>query len=626
MKYCVSTYRTERFPTRPIRVGKIVIGGNHPCRIQSMTTSKTADVPATIEQIIRLSDAGCDLVRVTVQGNKEALACEAIKDALLKRGYTIPLVADIHFYPPAALTVVDFVDKVRINPGNFADRRAVFAKLAWNERSYAEGKEKIEAAFIPLVDKCIKQKKALRIGVNHGSLSDRIMNRYGDTPQGMVESALEFADVCRARAFHNFLFSMKSSHPLIMIQAYRLLVAEMIKRGWDYPLHIGLTEAGSGQEGRVKSAMAIGALLLDGLGDTIRVSLTEDPWEEVATCRHLVALAEQQQGQGIAPFIEKVRSGTELATRRFIRKVPLLRSKGSALVALTKRDLASPTLLNDLGVTHERRALQKVDGVWIDDVAATDDADLARLKEAGIAVFTNKRGSSHAIHVLALCEMSENEPPPQAVLIRDEGVAEWNRLLKRPVSIIFLALSPSILHKGRSFFDWLYQTKLDLPVVLVATYQGSFDTMTVKASAELGALLGDGYGEGILLKTPLPLAQNRALVFHLLQAARLRSSAVDLISCPGCGRTQFELQETTLRIRRRTEHLAGVKIAVMGCIVNGPGEMADADFGYVGSGQGKVDLYIGKKRVEKGVRANEAADRLIELIKAAGKWTEAPTS
>ncbi len=624
MKYCVSTYQTKRFPTRPVAVGKTVIGGNHPLRIQSMTTSKTADVAATTEQIIRLSDAGCDLVRVTVQGNKEALACEAIKDGLIKRGYTIPLVADIHFYPPAALTVVDFVDKVRINPGNFADRRAVFAKLAWDEHSYAEGRRKIEEAFTPLVDKCIEQKKALRIGVNHGSLSDRIMNRYGDTPQGMVESALEFAEVCRGRDFHNFLFSMKSSHPLIMIQAYRLLVAEMIKRGWNYPLHIGLTEAGSGQEGRVKSAMAIGALVLDGLGDTIRVSLTEDPWEEVATCRHLVALAQRQQGQGLAPFTEKVRSPTELATRRFIRKVPLIRSKGSALVALTKKELTSQTLLQDLGVTNTSRALQKIDGVWIDDVTATDDDNVARLNKAGIAVFTRARGSSHAIYVPTLSEMAENGPPSQAVLIGDEGALEWNRLLKQPVSVIFLALSPSIVHKGRYFFDWLCQTKLDLPVVLVATYSGSYDTMTVEASAELGALLGDGYGEGVLLEMPLPLAQRRALVFHLLQAARLRSTAVDLISCPGCGRTQFELQETTLRIRRRTKHLAGVKVAVMGCIVNGPGEMADADFGYVGSGKGKVDLYIGKKRVEKGVHAEEAADRLIGLIKQEGKWVEAP--
>jgi (E)-4-hydroxy-3-methylbut-2-enyl-diphosphate synthase len=303
-KYCESIYRSKRRPTRVVMVGNVGVGGNNPVRIQSMTTSSTRDVEATIEQAIRLAEAGCEIVRVTVQGMKEADACEQIKNGLVKRGYDIPLVADIHFYPPAAMRVVDFVDKVRINPGNFVDRRATFKQIEYDDASYAEEILKIEEKFTPLVEKCKRLKRSMRIGTNHGSLSDRIMNRYGDTPAGMVESALEFARVCRQLDYHDIIFSMKASNPQVMIQAYRLLTAAMYELGWDYPLHLGVTEAGEGEDGRVKSAMGIGTLLLDGIGETIRVSLTEDPWYEIDPCQRLIRLAEANEGRGIEPFTE----------------------------------------------------------------------------------------------------------------------------------------------------------------------------------------------------------------------------------------------------------------------------------------------------------------------------------
>ncbi len=328
MKYCEAIYQTRRRPTRVVMVGDIGVGGDHPIRIQSMTTSNTRDVEATINQAMRLADGGCEIVRLTVQGIKEAEACEGIKNGLLQRGYTIPLVADIHFYPPAAMRVVDFVDKVRINPGNFIDKRATFKIIEYDNDSYAQELLKIEEKFSPLVEKCRRLKCAMRIGTNHGSLSDRIMNRYGDTPAGMVESALEFARICRKMDYHDIVFSMKASNPQVMIQAYRLLTSAMYELGWDYPLHLGVTEAGQGEDGRVKSAIGIGTLLLDGLGDTIRVSLTEDPWHEIDPCQRLIHFAKAQEGRGVAPF-EELHRPIELLQKRSVNfdpRIPLHRN------------------------------------------------------------------------------------------------------------------------------------------------------------------------------------------------------------------------------------------------------------------------------------------------------------
>lgn len=578
MKYCESVYQTKRWKTREVKVGPIGVGGNNPIRLQSMTNSNTRDVEATAEQIIRLADYGCEIARVTVQGKKEAEACEGIKNRLIQKGYTIPIVADIHFYPPAALLVVEFVDKVRVNPGNFVDKRATFKTIEYDDISYAAELDRIRETFGPLVEKCKKLGRAMRIGTNHGSLSDRIMNRYGDTPFGMVESALEFARICRALNYHDFMFSMKASSPVVMIQAYRLLVSEMIKLGWDYPLHLGVTEAGDGEDGRVKSAIGMGALLLDGLGDTIRVSLTEDPWLEIDPCKRLKRFAENYLDKGIPSFIEQKRNIGAIE-RRFVRQVAPLHRDGSVIV-------------------------------WGEgEVGLKGDA------------FFNGQEISYDEGKLTV-EPLETASPGHVVHIKDGDPSTWKKLLEVSTPFILLEMTTSLLHQGRHFFDWLKVSKLDLPVILMGNYSLSDEDTVIHASAELGALLADGLGEGILLKTNLSQEKETSLAFNILQGCRMRATKTEFIACPSCGRTLFDLQEVTQKIRAQTAHLPGVKIAIMGCIVNGPGEMADADFGYVGSGREKIDLYIGKECVERGIHYTEAVDRLIDLIKREDRWIE----
>jgi (E)-4-hydroxy-3-methylbut-2-enyl-diphosphate synthase len=506
-----------RWKTSVVKVGAVGIGGGNPVRIQSMTTSNTRDVKATVDQILKLQDVGCEIVRVTVQGKKEAEACGEIKNELLKIGCNIPIVADIHFYPPAAMLVADFVDKIRINPGNFVDTRAIFKKKEYTDDEYSKEILKIEEGFSPLVEKCKRRGIAMRIGTNHGSLSDRIMNRYGDTPLGMVESAFEFARVARKYDYHNFLFSMKASNPLVMVDAYRLLVKEMLQLGWNYPLHLGVTEAGLGEDGRIKSAVGIGSLLLEGLGDTIRVSLTEDPWDEIDPCKRLIRFANEKA---------KVRLPTESIERR--KRKAIISNEFEHPVTLSGKD-------------------QKT---W-------------KIEE----------GAKH-------------------ILLEDFT---------------------------REFFDWYKEQKIDLPVILKAKYDLPQEDLVILASMELGSYLIDGLGDGVQIIAP---NQTKELEKNLLQACRMLSFKTDFIACPGCGRTLFDLKAVTNRIKEKTGHIPDLKIAIMGCIVNGPGEMADADFGYVGSKPGKIDLYVGKTCVEKNIDFNDAESKLIDLIKAHGKWVE----
>lgn len=574
MKYCEAIYRSRRLHTREVKVGKVGVGGNNPVRIQSMTTSNTRDVAATIEQIIRLADGGCEIARVTVQGMKEAAACEEIKNGLLQKGYEIPLVADIHFYPPAAMHVVDFVDKVRINPGNYVDKRALFKTREYDDKSYAEEIEKIEEGFAPLVEKCLRLKRAMRIGTNHGSLSDRIMNRYGDTAFGMVESALEFARVCRKLNYHDLIFSMKASNPLVMIQAYRLLVAEMMQLGWDYPLHLGVTEAGLGEDGRVKSAVGIGSLLLDGIGDTIRVSLTEDPWEEIDPCERLIDFAKSYEDKGTDLFEEKGRDIAHIARRKTVGLPPLHRD----------------------GTVVMTQAVAQ-------DAAFKPDIVLSQLPPSFLRE-----------HDTLVEELKE----PFALIITDH----WEKLTYLKPLFILFSPTTSRLHQGRRFFDWLKEHQIEIPVILDFDYDCSFADLVIRSAAECGALLSDGLGEGICLRTPYEGSDIISLSLNILQAARMRAFKTEFISCPSCGRTLFDLQQVTKRIRERTSHLPGVKIAIMGCIVNGPGEMADSDFGYVGSKAGKIDLYVGKTCVERNIDFNEADERLIALIKSHNRWID----
>ncbi len=642
MKYCNSIYQTIRRKTREVMVGNVGVGGNNPVRIQSMTTSSTRDAEATIEQIIKLADYGCEIARVTVQGMKEADACEEIKNGLIRKGYNIPLVADIHFFPPAAMRVADFADKVRINPGNYVDKRASFKVIEYDDASYQEELERIEEKFTPLIDKCKKLKRSMRIGTNHGSLSDRIMNRYGDTPAGMVESALEFARVCRKHDYHDIIFSMKSSNPQVMILAYRLLVAEMEKLGWDYPLHLGVTEAGDGEDGRIKSAMGIGALLLDGIGDTIRVSLTEDPWFEIDPCKRLVSFGETYLNKGIAPFEETCRNFEKIERRSVtLPKTLSLHRDGSVVVNVSEASLKEENIFQALDCLDKNGRLKlKVatpDALCIEAWPSdkTVQEKLQQLQDLGVGVFS-KESTAFSTPITPLktayhegvhkkqterfqIALSSNEGA-KAILVSE--LDQWEELLSCNPGVIFFAPSENRVHNSRKFFEWLQQHKLQTPVILQFAYNCSKDDLIIQAGAEYGALLTDGLGEGICLEAPFDVQFLRNLSFSILQAARMRTFKTDFISCPSCGRTLFNLQDVTKRIQQRTAHLPGVKIAIMGCIVNGPGEMADADFGYVGSKPGKIDLYVGKTKIETDIDFADADERLVQLIKAHGKWQD----
>lgn len=626
MNYCNSVFASSGFKTREVKVGKVGVGGDNPVRIQSMTTSNTRDVEATIQQAIRLANAGCEIVRVTVQGIKEAESCEEIKNGLIQKGYDIPIVADIHFYPPAAMKVVEFVDKVRINPGNFVDKRAMFKTIEYDDASYQEEIEKIREGFSPLVEKCKTLKKALRIGTNHGSLSDRIMNRYGDTPAGMVESAMEFARVARELNFHDMIFSMKASNPKVMIHAYRLLVAEMKKLGWDYPLHLGVTEAGEGEDGRIKSAVGIGSLLLDGIGDTIRVSLTEDPWEEIDPCKRLVQWANFYQEKSAPHFIEKHRDVFSLTSRKIKSNAPL-HAQGSVILAITEEDLLSDTFFDDLGCSLQfgkiKKGAQTPDILLIDKKPENTQAleKLEQLREGSLAVLSRDVSCPCDIVLLTEKELKENDfTLPFVVEVTEK--TDVNLLKTKDPLFILFSPKNSPLHETRKMYNALSEHDISTPVILGFTYNASWRDTVIKASSECGALLTDGIGEGVCLFTEHNLKDVLSLTFGLLQACRLRTIKTEFISCPGCGRTLFELQGVSKRIREKTSHLPGVKIAIMGCIVNGPGEMADADFGYVGSRPGKIDLYVGKQCVEKNIDFAAADERLIDLIKAHGRWVE----
>ena len=639
--------RGTRWKTREVMVGNVGVGGNNPVRIQSMTTSSTRDVEATFNQIMRLVDEGCEIVRVTVQGIKEADACEAIKNLLIQKGITIPIVADIHFYPPAAMRVIDFVDKVRINPGNFVDKRASFKIINYDDASYAEEIIKIEEKFIPLIEKCKKLKRAMRIGTNHGSLSDRIMNRYGDTPHGMLESALEFARICRAHDYHDFMFSMKSSNPKVMISAYRLLVTEMIRLGWNYPLHLGVTEAGQGEDGRIKSAMGIGTLLLEGIGDTIRVSLTEDAYKEIDPCKRLIHFAEKNGKLPlIFPSVENIEKRQVKMPKSNNPQSIGLHRDGSVFLSVTEKELMVPDLLDTLGC-EEKLGRIKITALSTDSIVLchpiTDELakkafdTVLKIGIGALSLFSDKEAPITEIIPISEIEKKKQERTNKerftlqlhsqnfvnyAIRVGDELKESWTLLKDNSPSLIIFSPTKDRLYQSRVFFRWLQDNQITAPVILNFSYTTSAEDLVIQASAEFGALLSDGLGDGIWIEGNYPINLLRFLSFGILQAARMRMSKTDFISCPSCGRTLFDLQSVTKRITERTAHLPGVKIAIMGCIVNGPGEMADADFGYVGSKPGMIDLYVGKTCIEKDVQFANADDRLVELIKSHGRWLD----
>lgn len=665
-KYCESVYKTVRRKTRTVMVGDVSLGSEHPIRIQTMTTSDTKDVTKTVEEVMRIADRGADLVRITVQGKKEADACFEIKNTLVQKNYNIPLVADIHFAPTVALRVAECFDKIRVNPGNFADRRAQFEKLEYTDEDYEKELEHIEQVFSPLVEKCKKYGRAMRIGTNHGSLSDRIMSYYGDSPRGMVESAFEFARICRKLDYHNFVFSMKASNPVIMVQAYRLLVAEMYVQGWDYPLHLGVTEAGEGEDGRMKSAIGIGTLLQDGLGDTIRVSLTEPPEEEIDPCRKLANLGMQASAlqKGVVPFEEKNRRYFDFQRRS--GQLPLqkegeevdyrgvLHRDGSVLMSVSLDNLKTPELLYrslaaKLVVGMPFKDLATVDSILLRELPPVEDVDarlaLKRLIEISMGILTPlseqlTKPLPNAIALVNLKELSTNaykllpEGTRLAVTVRGDEPFEELDILKNVNDITMLLHELphsedkiSRVHAARRLFEYLEDNTLNFPVIhhLQFPEVTNRDDLVIAAGSNAGALLVDGLGDGILLEASgqdFDFLRNTS--FNLLQGCRMRNTKTEYVSCPSCGRTLFDLQEISAQIRERTSHLPGVSIAIMGCIVNGPGEMADADFGYVGGVPGKIDLYVGKTVVKRGIAMEHATGALIELIKENGRWVDPP--
>ena len=587
LRYCPDLFNYRRRPTREVMVGKVGIGGSNPIRVQSMLTSDTRDAEACVQEALGLVAVGCEIVRVTAQTRQIAENLEHIRAGLLAAGCDVPLVADIHFKPDAAMEAVKWVEKVRVNPGNYVDKKK-FAVLEYTDEAYAEELLRIEEQFTPLVLECKRLGRAMRIGTNHGSLSDRIMNRYGDTPLGMVESALEFARIARRNDYHNFLFSMKASNPKVMIEAYRLLVAHLEAQGadWNYPIHLGVTEAGDGEDGRIKSAIGIGSLLADGIGDTVRVSLTEDAVFEIPVCYALV----KPYNEGVPGKAARVEVADAVSYDPF---------------------------------SYERRASARLSVQGVDVGGG-----------ATVAVVTSRRKWEAVAHKLA--GLGDYKPE---IVIEDSGVvavdprdavavAAINADAEARLVTVADGLDLRVIPAFR-----LLAARLEArhSILLKDTLDGEavaggdeFVGNLLRAATNIGSLLCDGIGDAVIVSGEEAPGQSFRISYNILQAAGTRIFKTDYVACPSCGRTLFNLQSTTQKIRAATGHLKGVRIAVMGCIVNGPGEMADADFGYVGGAPGKINLYVGKTAVKFNIPEAEAVERLIDLIKEHERWVEVP--
>jgi (E)-4-hydroxy-3-methylbut-2-enyl-diphosphate synthase len=656
--YCESLTEYKRLPTREVKIGNLLLGANHPIRVQTMTTTDTMDTLATVEQCIKCIEAGAEMVRITAPSKNEAENLQVIKDELRKRGYDTPLVADIHFTPNAAEIAARIVEKVRVNPGNYVDKKK-FEQLEYTDAEYAEEIERIRERFTPLVLICKEYGTAMRIGTNHGSLSDRIMSRYGDTAIGMVESAMEFLRIARGEDYHNILLSMKSSNPLVMVQAYRLLIEHMITEfGECYPLHLGVTEAGDGEDGRIKSAIGIGTLLEDGIGDTIRVSLTEDPEFEIPVCMDLV---KRYQNQDIPHSMDQTAERLQLPYSPFEYKRRTTKSAlniGAKNVPVVIADFMehkniTPNDLQTIGYTYDGQ----IDKWNISDAAAdflyTADAVVEFNLPGTLQVICDYKTwltTTHNSSYFPLFDQNsyksaqtKSEKLNFISLNVSDDFSELVDIIKDDSTVVLCIFSNAInaMQQMRSFIAMLMKKDVLCPVIIsVESKHSLIDEQLIHFSIGAGALFLDGMGDGIWLmndprllvnqkvsgRTYLQTRNNHQFLnnisFSILQAVRTRISKTEYISCPSCGRTLFELQETTARIRNVTNHLKGLKIAIMGCIVNGPGEMADADFGYVGSGPGKITLYRGKEVVKKNINSEVAVDELILLLKENNVWIE----
>lgn len=653
--YCNSLTKYSRYNTREVFIGDIPLGGSNPIRIQSMTTTDTMNTIATVEQTIRMVKAGCEYVRITAPSINEAKNLEEIKKELRLRGYNVPLIADIHFTPNAAEMAARIVEKVRINPGNYVDKKK-FDLIEYTDVEYQEEIDRIRERFTPLVKICKEYGTAMRIGTNHGSLSDRIMSRYGDTPLGMVESALEFLRICKDENFHNIVLSMKASNPQVMVQAYRLLINKMEAEEMNYPLHLGVTEAGGGEDGRIKSSLGIGALLEDGIGDTIRVSLTEDPEFEAPVA---IAIADRYKGRDDHKPIKEIDESPIDPFTYNKRKTFNVLSIGHGNVPRVVADYSSRKIsvqkdLIDIGYTYDEQS----DKWNLSDTAA----DLIYLGKNilpfdcpnGLNVIydfeiwkqlnnTNKSYPIFTAQQFLNAAKKSSELNFVSMTIDDSSKSFLDRVKIDKTIVICLETNnlAGMAEQRRVFFD-LILNDVQNPIIIKREYSNiTSENLQLYSATDFGALMIDGFGDGVWLsvddiksgnsgiyvKSFIKKSETKEkiinrLLFNILQAARQRISKTEYIACPSCGRTLFDLQETTEMIRKRTEHLKGLKIAIMGCIVNGPGEMADADYGYVGAGVDKITLYREKNIVKRNIPANNAVDELIKLIKDDGKWVD----
>ena len=623
MRYCESPYFHQRRQTREIVVGDpknggVIIGGAHPVVAQSMITCDTMDTAASVQQTLDLVAVGCQIVRITAPTVKDAANLENIVTELRQRGCHVPIVADIHFKPEAAMEAVKWVEVVRVNPGNYADSKK-FAIKEYTDAQYALELKRIEEKFTPLVLECIRLKRAIRIGTNHGSLSDRIMNRFGDTPLGMVESALEFAHIARKHNFHNFKFSMKSSNPKVMIECYRLLVARLEQEGsdWNYPIHLGVTEAGEGEDGRIKSAIGIGSLLCDGLGDTIRVSLTEDSPREIEVCRDLLA---QIPILSVAADVKRLYSKSD-KSQSLLTSAATEASWPFDPFHFEKRETPEIELNANIKCGGEQLIRVVVTrGTW--DKVAHKIRPKDDVKPEAVYEDLN---------------VAELDPTQDFDINCDTQLVTVKDGLNLPAITAFRLLAAKLKRLGRNnpillkdtlFSDSSRRRESAQTSTLkqnAPTDVGGYEVLEPKiallrASVVIGSLLADGIGDAILVRGEAGGGQSLRLAYNILQAAGCRSFKTDYVACPSCGRTLFNLQTVTARIKARTEHLKGVKIAIMGCIVNGPGEMADADFGYVGGAPGKINLYVGKTPIKFNIPEADAVERLVDLIKEHNKW------
>ena len=627
--YCNNLTRRERWNTREVMIGNVGVGGNNPIRVQSMITTDTMDTDKSVRQSMRLIDAGCEIVRITAPSIKEAKNLENIRKGLRRNGYNAPIVADIHFTPKAAEVAAKVVEKVRINPGNYVDRKK-FEIIEYSNSSYNNELERIRDRFIPLLYVCKEYGTAMRIGTNHGSLSDRILSRYGDTPNGMVESAMEFLRIAEDEGFYDIILSMKSSNTQVMVQAYRMLVNRMIQEKMNYPLHLGLTEAGEGEDGRIKSSLGIGTLLHDGLGDTIRVSLTEEPEAEIPVANILVSRYNKEEDYEIKQNeINTLPYDPFFYTRRETRKILNI---GSNQVPRVVIDMSHKRTIHyeDLA-QYGYLYSPKLDKWHVSDVSAdfiyvgNSNLDFEFPGTLGVieneSIFTAKKGHYPLFNIDTIDQIPLNEI---TFIILDKIDSKISKLENLPNCIIILNQNRiSQFHRQRLDIIELINHKIMNPVILRRSYPKiSKETCLIYTSTDFGGLQIDGLGDGIWIDSNHSGGFNNQLSFGILQASRTRISKTEYISCPSCGRTLFDLQETTAKIRKRTDHLKGVKIGIMGCIVNGPGEMADADYGYVGTGKGLISLYKGQQVVLKNIPSANAVQALIELIQSNGDWTE----